>query len=99
MAEDKIYGRNPVLEAIRHGREIDKILIKKGGIDGSVNVIVKKAKDLGLKNTHYVNCNGLPEEGHYSCARDIAVISRELLLKHPAITKYTTIWMDYLRIH
>lgn len=48
MAEDKIYGRNPVLEAIRHGREIDKILIKKGGIDGSVNVIVKKAKDLGI---------------------------------------------------
>lgn len=48
MAEDKIYGRNPVLEAIRHGREIDKILIKKGGTDGSVNVIVKKAKDLGI---------------------------------------------------
>ena len=48
MAEDKIYGRNPVLEAIRHGREIDKILIKKGGIDSSVNVIVKKAKDLGI---------------------------------------------------
>lgn len=48
MSEDKIYGRNPVLEAIRHGREIDKILIKKGGIDGSVNVIVKKAKDLGI---------------------------------------------------
>ncbi len=45
MAEDKIFGRNPVLEAIKSDREIDKIMVKKGGIEGSLNVIIKKAKE------------------------------------------------------
>ena len=48
MHEDKIFCRNPVLEAIKNGREIDKILIKKGGIEGSLNVIVKKAREAGI---------------------------------------------------
>ena len=43
--EDKIFGRNPVLEAIKKGREIDKIMIKKGGIEGSLNQIIKIAKE------------------------------------------------------
>lgn len=46
--EDKIFGRNPVLEAIKNGREIDKIMIKKGGVEGSLNVIIKKAKEKGI---------------------------------------------------
>lgn len=46
--QDKIIGRNPVLEAIKSGREIDKIYIKKGGIEGSLTVIVKKAKSAGI---------------------------------------------------
>ena len=46
--EDKIFGRNPVLEAIKNGREIDKIIVKKGGVEGSLNVIIKKAKEKGI---------------------------------------------------
>lgn len=46
--EDKIIGRNPVLEAIRSGRSIDKILVKKGKYEGSIVPIIKKAKDAGI---------------------------------------------------
>ena len=46
--EDKILGRNPVLEAIRSGRNIDKILVKKGKYEGSIVPIIKKAKDAGI---------------------------------------------------
>ena len=46
--EDKIIGRNPVMEAIKSGREIDKILIKKGKYEGSIVPIVKKAKENGI---------------------------------------------------
>lgn len=48
MEQDKIVGRNPVMEALRSGREIDKILIKKGEFEGSVTAIVKKAKERGI---------------------------------------------------
>lgn len=57
----------------------------------------RRAKDLGAKNTHFINCNGLNEtEEHYSTARDIAKISAELL-RHEDIQKYMTIWMDTIR--
>lgn len=56
----------------------------------------QRAAELGMKNTHFINCNGLDADGHYSCARDIAIMSRELM-KHEGIFKYTTIWMDSLR--
>ena len=46
--EDKIIGRNPVLEAIKSGRPIDKILIKKGRLEGSIVPIVKKARENGI---------------------------------------------------
>lgn len=56
----------------------------------------ERAKELNMKNTHFVNCNGLDAEGHLSSARDIAIMTYELL-KHPKIHEYTTIWMDTLR--
>ncbi len=56
----------------------------------------EKASALGLTNTHFVNTNGLPVEGHYSSARDVALTTRELL-KHPLVLNYTTIWMDSIR--
>ncbi len=56
----------------------------------------ERAKELGMKDTHFVNCNGLDADGHYSSAYDIALMSRELL-KHPDIHNFTTIWMDSLR--
>lgn len=55
-----------------------------------------KAAELGMKNTHFVNCNGLDAENHYSSARDIAIMSRALM-EHKEIFKYTGIWMDSLR--
>ena len=57
----------------------------------------KRAEELNCKNTHFINCNGLDETAdHYSTARDVATISRELL-KHEKIFDYTTIWMDSIR--
>lgn len=68
-----------------------------GTEEAFVEEMNKRAAELGCKNTHFINCNGLDETSeHYSTARDVALISCELL-KHPKITEYTTIWMDTLR--
>ena len=56
-----------------------------------------KAKELGMNDTTFKNCHGIDEDGHETSAYDIALMSKELLTKHPDITKYTTIWMDSLR--
>lgn len=55
----------------------------------------RRAEELGLKNTHYVNCTGLPADGQYTCARDVAVISREVT-KHPGYFAYSSVWLDSL---
>lgn len=68
-----------------------------GTEEAFVEKMNERAKELGCKNTHFINCNGLDEtEEHYSTARDVAIISCELL-KHKKILDYTTIWMDSLR--
>ena len=68
---------------------------------GSEEVFVQKmnekAKELGMNNTTFKNCHGLDEDGHLSSSHDIAIMSRELLTKHPEITEYTKTWMDSLR--
>jgi len=56
----------------------------------------RRAKELGMNNTHFVNASGLPANNHYSTAYDIAIMSRELL-KHPEILAYTGLYQDYLR--
>ena len=57
----------------------------------------QRAEELGLSNTHFTNCTGLfDDDEHYSCARDIALMSRELM-RHGQIRDYTTIWMDSIR--
>ncbi|MBB2183056.1 D-alanyl-D-alanine carboxypeptidase [Lachnospiraceae bacterium MD1] len=53
-----------------------------------------KAKELGMNNTNFVNCCGLDTDNHYSSAYDVALMSRELITKHPEISNYATIWMD-----
>ena len=50
-----------------------------------------------MEDTHFVNACGLPAEGHVTSAYDIALMSRELVLRHPDIRQYTTLWMDTLR--
>ena len=56
-----------------------------------------RAKELGMNDTTFKNCHGIDEDGHVTSPYDIALMSRELLMKHPDIMKYTTIWMDSLR--
>ena len=53
-----------------------------------------KAQELGMKNTVFHNCCGLDVSGHVSCAKDVAIMSAELMKNHSWITKYTTTWMD-----
>lgn len=57
----------------------------------------QRAAELGMKDTTFKNATGLPAEGHVTSAYDIALMSRELILNHPDIRQYTTIWMDTLR--
>ncbi len=74
-------------------------------IAGSESAFVERmnqrAEELGMTDTHFVNCTGLDDDAaakdHLTCAHDIAVMSRELLVKHPDIKKFTTIWMDTVR--
>ena len=68
-----------------------------GSQEAFVEQMNNKAKELGMNDTTFKNCHGIDEDGHLTSAYDIALMSRELLLKHPDITKYTTIWMDTLR--
>lgn len=67
-----------------------------GSEQGFVEMMNQKAEELGMNNTHFVNTNGLDADDHYSSARDVAVMSRELI-QHKKIFDYTTIWMDTLR--
>lgn len=70
-------------------------------VAGSESVFVQRmnerAKELGMESTVFCNCTGLPAEGHVSSAYDIALMSRELILNHPQLREFTTIWMDTLR--
>ncbi|EOW9527634.1 D-alanyl-D-alanine carboxypeptidase family protein [Bacillus cytotoxicus] len=67
-----------------------------GSEEGFVNMMNKRAKELGLKNTHFQNPTGLPAKNHYSTAIDMAIIAKELM-KYPLIRKYTGKYEDYLR--
>ena len=69
-----------------------------GSTTSFVSMMNERAKELGLENTNFENCTGLDDTAtnHYSCAYDIAVISREVM-QHELIKDYTTIWLDYLR--
>lgn len=54
----------------------------------------QRAKDLGMNNTTFVNCCGLDVDGHMTTAKDVALMSRELIRKYPQIHNYCTIWME-----
>jgi len=67
-------------------------------IAGNEEAFVEKMNDraaaLGMENTHFVNCNGLDTDGHLTTARDIALMSRELITRYPQIHDYSKIWME-----
>ena len=65
-----------------------------GNEEEFVTKMNKRAKDLGMKNTHFVNCNGLDADGHLTTARDIALMSKELITTYPQIFDYCNIWME-----
>lgn len=67
-----------------------------GSVEEFVVLMNKRAKELGMNETNFVNCNGLDADGHKISAYDIAIMSRELL-KHDDVFQFTTIWMDSLR--
>lgn len=72
-----------------------------GSEEAFVDMMNLRAKELGMQDTNFVNCTGLDDDenakDHKTSAHDIAVMSRELLVKHPDIKKFTTIWMDTVR--
>lgn len=67
-----------------------------GNEESFVAMMNERAARLSMNNTNFVNCCGLDEEGHLTTAKDIALMSAELM-KHPMITEFTTIWMDSVR--
>jgi D-alanyl-D-alanine carboxypeptidase (penicillin-binding protein 5/6) len=72
-----------------------------GSESAFVDMMNARAKELGMNDTHFVNCTGLDDDEsakeHRTSAHDIAVMSRQLLKNHPDIKKFTTIWMDTVR--
>ena len=68
-----------------------------GSEESFVERMNQRAAELGMNDTTFKNATGLPAEGHVTSAYDIAIMSRELVLNHPDIRQYTTIWMDTLR--
>ena len=91
---------NDMLKGIAVASANDGCVAMAEFLEGSETAFVdkmnEKAKELGMENTQFMNTNGLDEDGHYSSARDVALMSHELL-KHPVILNYTTIWTDSLR--
>ncbi|MDR6882786.1 D-alanyl-D-alanine carboxypeptidase (penicillin-binding protein 5/6) [Bacillus sp. 3255] len=84
--------------AMASGNDASVAMAEKiaGSEENFVQMMNERAQQLGMKNTHFSNCNGLPVANHYTTANDIAVMSRELL-KHEEITKFTGAYQDYLR--
>lgn len=68
-----------------------------GSADAFVARMNQRAGELGMNDTNFLNPTGLPSQGHVTSAHDIALMSRELILNHPDIRRFTTIWMDTLR--
>lgn len=66
-----------------------------GSEDAFVDLMNKRAEELGMENTHFEDCCGLSDsDNHYVSARDVAIMSRELIVEHPDIYHYTMIWME-----
>lgn len=68
-----------------------------GSEQNFVKMMNEKAKKLGMKHTQFKNCSGLDDDiksGHFSSAYDVALMSRELIMEHPEISDYSTVWMD-----
>lgn len=99
LQEGEEYKVEDLLKCIAVSSANDAVVAMSEKISGSVQEFVtlmnEKAKSLGLANTNFANPHGLDNENHYSSARDMATLAKELL-KYPDILKYTSIYEDYL---
>lgn len=101
LEEGEELTADEMLKAIAVASGNDASVAMAEYLAGSEEAFVEKmnarAAELGMEDTVFQNCTGLPAEGHHTSAYDIALMSRELIRKHPDIRAYTTIWMDTLR--
>ncbi len=101
LKEGEQMSAHDMLKAICIASGNDASVAMAEHIAGSETAFVERmnqrALELGMMDTNFVNCTGLPADGHVTSAHDIGIMSRELLLNHPDVKTYTTIWMDTLR--
>ena len=101
LAEGEQMSVDDLLKAVCVSSGNDAAVALAEHVAGVTELFVEqmnnRARELGMNDTHFVNCTGLTAEGHVTSAHDIALMSRELLLHHPEVRSYTTIWMDTLR--
>ncbi len=101
LEENETMTVEEMLKAICLNSANDCVVAMAEHLAGSEEEFVSrmnsKAKSLGMHDTTFKNCHGLDEDGHLTSSYDIALMSRELLIKHPSITNYTSIYMDSLR--
>lgn len=97
----EIFTVDELLKAVAIHSANDATVALSEGIAGSeesfVGMMNEKAAELGMKDTKFLDCTGLTDDGHYSSAYDIALMSRELMLRHPKILEYTSKWSDSFR--
>ncbi len=100
LEEGEIFPVSTILKAIiiASGNDASVAIAEKlsGSHEGFVQKMNQKAKELGMEDTIFTNCTGLPDENHYSTARDVAIMSRELIRK-PLFFKWSSIWLDDMR--
>ncbi len=101
LKEDEEMTARDMLKAVAVVSANDCAVALAEAVAGSEEAFVarmnQRAGELGMEDTHFLNATGLPAAGHVTSAYDIALMSRELILRHPQIREYTTIWMDSLR--
>lgn len=101
LKEGEVMTVHDLLKAVAVASGNDASVALAEYLAGSESAFVERmnqrAHELGMNDTTFMNCTGLPAPGHLTSAHDIALMSRELILNHPKIREYTTIWMDSLR--
>lgn len=101
LEEGEVFTVEELLKAVavHSANDASVALAEKvaGSEEAFVHMMNEMAKELKMNNTNFLDATGLTDEGHYSTAYDVAIMSRELLTKHPKIINYTTIWHDSFR--
>lgn len=99
LAQGEIQSLKTMIKCIAVASGNDASVAVAEHIAGSeaafVDMMNERAKELGMENTHFEDCCGLSDsDNHYTSARDVAIMSRELIMNHPQVYEYTQIWME-----